>query len=181
MSSQRWRSDDTPDDGFDDMIRGSLRARAARATPPEDGWPVLRSQVRGGPAKRRGIASLRLQHLINGIVQGAAAMLVIAMLGASLTPGRPAEVVPHPTPEEVQVVAALQPQSAPLFVPADMPPRETVIVSPPSAPVYLPTRGDTLSMADLSKTRSSSSSPFNPVLLPLFNPGLDPTLRYTPQ
>ena len=104
-------------------------------------------------------------------------MLVIAMLGASLTPGRPAEVFPQPTVEVVQVVADDQPLSLPLFVPADIPPREIVHSSPPSAPVYLPVRGDTLSMADLIKTRLPSRNGFNPALLPLFNAGLDPTLK----
>lgn len=181
MSSRQWRPPDAQDDDFDDVIRGSLRARASRSAPPGDGWPVLRSQVRGGPAKRRGIASLRFQHLVNGIVQGAAAMIVIAMLGATLTPGRPAEIVTQPTPEAVQVVAYAQSPSLPLFVPDDMPHREFVHTSPPSAPVYLPTRGDTLNMAELLRARPASSSRFNPVLLPLFNPGLDPTLKYYPQ
>lgn len=180
MSPQQWRPDDGQDDGFDDVIRGSMRARASRSAPPSDGWPVLRSQVRGGPAKRRRIAGLRFQHLVNGIVQGAAAMIVIAMLGATLTPGRHAEVVPMPTPEVVQVVADVQPPSLPLFVPADMPQRPIVHASPPSAPVYLPTRGDTLNMAELIKARPPSSS-FNPALLTVFNPRMDPTLNYFTQ
>ena len=182
MSPQQWRHQDAQDDALDEVIRGSLRTRASRSAPPGDGWPLLRSQVRAGPAKRRRLAGLRVQHLINGIVQGAAAMIVIAMLGASLTPGRVAEVPLQPTPAAVaQVATEEQSLSMPLFVPEDVPRREIVHTSPPAAPVYLPTRGDTLSMAKLTKSRTLDSSSFNPALLSLFNPGLDPTLKYNTQ
>lgn len=180
MSPYQQRPQDAQDDALDEMISGALRASASRSAPPRDGWTALRSQVRGGPAKRRRMAGLRLQHLINGIVQGAAAMIVIAMLGATLIPGRPAELPAQPTPESVQVTDDVQAPSLPLFVPADMPQRQIVQASPRSIPVSIPVRGDTLSMADMIKTRPRASS-FNPALLVLTNPQMDPTLHYSTQ
>lgn len=181
MSFQQRRPQDAQEDPLDDVIRGSLQSRAARSAPPGDGWSLLRSQVRAGPAKRRRLAGMRFQHLVHGIVQGAAAMIVIAMLGASLTPGRPAEVQVQPTPEAVHLVVEDHPASLPLFVPADMPHREIAQANPPAAPVSLSPRGDTLSMAQLIKFSPSSSSSFNPSLLLMSNPRLDPTLNYFSQ
>lgn len=181
MSSYERRHQDAPDDPLDEVIRGSLQTRATRSAPPGDGWSHLRSQVRAGPARRRRMAGVRFQHLLNGIVQGAAAMIVIAMLGASLTPGRATDKPLQPTPTVVEVYDDEQQPSQPLFVPADMPQRKIVHNSPPSAPVYLPTRGDTLSMADLIETRSPGNNNFNPALLLVSNPRLDPTLSYYSQ
>lgn len=181
MSPHHWRREDAQDDALDDLIRSSLRSRASMSAPPDDGWTTLRSSVRAGPAKRRRMAGLRLQHVVNGIVQGAAAMIVIAMLGVSLTPGRPAEVSPLPTPEAAQVVAVAQAPSSPLFVPADMPQRETIRLSPPSLPVSMPVHGDTLSMADLIRSRPPSNGVFNAALLPVFDPRMDPTLHFFTQ
>lgn len=182
MSFQQWRPEDAQADPLDDVIRSSLQTRASRSTPPGDGWSLLRSQVRAGPAKRRRLAGMRLQHLVHGIVQGAAAMIVIAMLGASLTVGQPAEVQLQPTPEAVQVLAETSAASLPLFVPADMPHRGVEHASRPSAPVYLSPLGDTLSMAELIKAAPpSTNGSFNPALLLMSNPGLDPTLNYYSQ
>lgn len=174
------RSDDAQGDPLGDVIRGSLQCHVSRSTPPADGWPLLRSQVRAGPARRRRIAGLRFQHLVNGIVQGAAAMIVIAMLGASLTPGSPTEVPQQSPLAPIQLVVD-DVDALPLLVPADdMPPRVAILVSPPPAPVYLATSGDTLSTAELVKLRSPSIR-FDPVLLLMSNPGLDPTMRYYTQ
>jgi hypothetical protein len=119
-----------------------------------------------------------LRHLLNGVVQGAAAMILVVLLGVTLTPARPVEIGPAPmTSLTAQTVMEVVPSSPPLEVPWDVPQREIARARAVVAPVYPSTRVDMLSLAMLLKIRPAAPKPaFNPALLPLVDPRLDPTL-----
>lgn len=173
---QPW-TDRAREEALDERIHGALQARATQSQPPGDGWLRLRSQVQAGPARRRRGAVFELQRLLNGMVQGAAAMIVIALLGATLTPPRAPEAVPASAAvEQPAEVAAEAPSHPPLEAPPDVPQRAPMR-KPPAPPVYPSSKADMLNLAVLLKSRAVAPPPaFDPTLLPVFDPQLDPTL-----
>lgn len=176
MTSQHRRPEQRPADPFDEAIRDSLQRRTIRSQPPSDGWQNLRRQVLAGPVRRRRRTVWELQRLLNVAVQGAAAVILVALLGATLTPERAAEPVPTPAPVVAPVVSEAPPRP-PVEVPLDMPRRSIVVHSPPAAPLNASSRVDMLNLAALLKLYPAPAPvDYDPALLPVAVPQLDPTL-----
>ena len=75
------------EDEIDKAIRQSLLARAPKTKPSDDVWERIRQQVTAGPPvrSRRRPPTRRFRFMLPPVMQGLAAIALLALLGFSLT------------------------------------------------------------------------------------------------